>query len=187
MLPKTSIALRYLLPLIGTVAILGGIIGGLVVYVATKDNGSGLMRGGIVKLGPPSSLGSNPFCIEAQHFCIVQLDHGIVALYTYDTHPYFRSEDCSVKWLPDFEFTDPDTGQQSKGWFRSGCSGATFKINGELVFGPAPRNLDQFRLTVHTGSNPALSYIEVDTSHLFCGQSHDGSDAQTCDFAPLPQ
>ncbi len=94
MLSRT-VSLKYLLPLLVVAAILGGIVGGLVVYVATKDNGSGLMRGGIVKLGPPSSLSTNPFCVEAQHFCIVQLDHGIVALYTYDTHPYFRSEDCS--------------------------------------------------------------------------------------------
>ena len=116
----------------------------------------------------------------------MQLDHGIVALYTYDTNPFFRSEDCAVQWRPDFEFTDPATGQQSKGWFRSGCSGATFRVNGEFVFGPAPRDLDQFRVTVRASDDPTQRYIEVDTRHLFCGQEHDGAKPR-CDFAPLPQ
>ena len=185
MLSRTP-SLKFVLPLLGVVAIVGGIVGGLVVLVGTEGNSSGLMRGGIVELGPASRLGTNPFCVDAQHFCVVQLDHGIIALYTYDTNPLFRSEDCAVRWLPDFEFTDPATGQQSKGWFRSGCSGATFRVNGELVFGPAPRDLDKFRVTVLASDDPTQRYIEVDTRHLFCGQSRDGAE-QHCDFAPLPQ
>jgi hypothetical protein len=206
MLSKT-LAWKYVLPLLLVVSVAGGVVGGSAAYFLTRDegadsfvyyitqdnsvssepNGDGLARGGIVHLGPAESLYGNPFCIEAQHFCIVQLSDGqILALYTYDTHPLFRSQDCAVHWLPDLSFEDPDTGQETQGWFRADCSGSTFRLDGERVFGPSSRDLDQFKATVLGLDGPLSGYIEVDTTHLLCGEDHGGGNA-ACDFAPLPQ
>ncbi len=68
---------------------------------------------------------------------------------------------CTVPWRPDFVF------QGRKGWFRCPCHGSTYtKEGGVLVFGPAPRSMDTFRIpedrvqdtgiTVLTGPNNAV-------------------------------
>jgi Rieske Fe-S protein len=52
---------------------------------------------------------------------------------------------CIVPWRPDFEFGD------RRGFFRDPCSGSTWNIDGTLVFGPAPRDLDRFPVRVRDG------------------------------------
>jgi hypothetical protein len=181
-----SLDWKYVLPLLFAMALIGGVIGGVVVHYAFDDD-VGLTRGSVIHLGPPTSLSSNPFCIETQHLCVAQLDSGeIRAFYMYDTHDFSRGEDCAVSWLPDFSFPDPDTDQETTGWFRSGCSGATFRLNGERVFGPAPRDLDRFEIKVLGPDGPLAGYLEVDTTHLICGGNRAGEDVG-CPFAPLPQ
>ena len=180
-----ALAWKYVLPLLVVVGLVGGASGAAIVHFAF-DHEAGLTRGSIVRLGPPERLSTNPFCIEAQHVCVVQLDdEEVIALYTYDPHPFFRSRNCSVRWLPDFSYEDPETGQESKGWFRGDCSGSTFRLNGERIFGPSPRDLDRFDIKV-LQQEPLAGYLEVDTTHLICGR--DRSDVNlVCDFAPLPQ
>ena len=184
---STALSWKYVLPLFFAVSLAGGIIGDAVVHYVFEDDEPMLERGSIVHLGPPESLYGNPFCIEAQHLCIAQLEGGqILALYMYDTHALFRSQSCSVTWRPDMSFTDPATGKETKGWFRSGCSGSTFGLDGERVFGPASRDLDRFDVRVLGGDDLLGGYLEVDTRHLICGQ--DRSDVNSgCDLAPLPR
>jgi len=50
---------------------------------------------------------------------------------------------CTIPFRPDFEF------QGRKGWFRCPCHGSTYtKEGGIIVFGPAPRPMDVFPITV---------------------------------------
>jgi len=66
---------------------------------------------------------------------------------------------CTVPWKPNFNWPDPATGANKKGWFRCPCHGSTYTDAGVRVFGPAPRPLDTMdlkvgsdgRVTVNTG------------------------------------
>ena len=71
-------------------------------------------------------------------FHVVQVTPGeFLALHAKDPHL-----GCMVPWQPDFEYD----GQL--GWFHNGCHGETYNIRGEPVFGPTPRGLDRFAVTV---------------------------------------
>jgi hypothetical protein len=177
---------RYVVALVVLAAVVGGVSGAL---VARDGGASGPERGGIVRFGGRdgfSSLDEKPFCVDPQHFCIVQKATGeLIAMYTYDPHPRFRSQGCTIDWRPDFLFIDPVTGQDEAGWFRGGCSGSTFDLTGQRVFGPAPRDLDQFALRiVNEGSDE--EYIEVDTRVLICGAERLSFD-EPCERAPRPE
>ncbi len=86
-------------------------------------------------------------------FWLVKLESGeILALSQRSTHL-----GCTVPWRSEFEF------QGRKGWFRDPCSGATWDIDGTLVFGPAFRGLDRYPLRIEYGR------ILVDASTRICG------------------
>jgi Rieske Fe-S protein len=55
---------------------------------------------------------------------------------------------CTVPYNPTFPFKDPATGETVTGWFRCPCHGSTYSDSGRRVFGPAPRSMDGFGLTV---------------------------------------
>ena len=166
-------------------ALLGGFVGA-VIYSELEES-AGRRRGTLVRLGTNfSQIDTRPFCVQSQHFCVVQLDTGdLIALYTYDPHSEMRTRGCDVAWDPDFSFGDPATGESALGWFRGRCSGSIFRMNGELVFGPGPRNLDRFKLTLKQDERDT-PFIEVDTRELICGDNQYDVDT-TCEFAPLPQ
>jgi hypothetical protein len=177
-------------------ALLGGVIGAAV-YAAAFDHDGAPERGAVVQLGPIDRYGdidTTPYCVQAQHFCLVHLDDGeIRALYTYDTHNWFRNQSCDLQWLSDFRFTDPATGESSLGWFRGGCSGSTFRYDGTRVFGPSPRDMDRFEVQQKSevvdgpDGNPfTVDYLEVDTRHLICGAALAGAPTD-CEKAPEPQ
>ncbi len=109
-----------------------------------------------VDAGTADALAVNERVRNVQgRFWLVKLQTGeIIALSqrsTYDPRP------CTVPWRPDFEF------QGRKGWFRDPCSGTTWDINGQIMFGPAPRSMDRYRVDVRDGR------IFVDVGTLFCG------------------
>lgn len=55
---------------------------------------------------------------------------------------------CTVPWNPTFSIEDPRSRQTYSGWFRCRCHGSTYSDAGFKVFGPAPRSLDLFPLTI---------------------------------------
>jgi cytochrome b6-f complex iron-sulfur subunit len=56
---------------------------------------------------------------------------------------------CTVPYNPSFVFNDPDNGGQSiTGWFRCPCHGSTYSDTGRRVFGPAPRSMDVYAMTI---------------------------------------
>lgn len=104
---------------------------------------------------------------DGQRFWLVKEPDGtVIALSTRDPR-----NGCTVPWRPDFEFAG------KKGWFRDPCHGSTYDAYGHKVFGPSPRDMDHYEVTVSGG------VVYVNTSHLICS---DGS--YPCVSAlPLPR
>jgi cytochrome b6-f complex iron-sulfur subunit len=76
---------------------------------------------------------------------------------------------CTVPWRPDFTWTDdrPGVSKSYSGWFRCPCHGSTYTFGGVRVFGPAPRSLDTFAVSVANGN------LVVDTGKITLGDTHD--------------
>ena len=55
---------------------------------------------------------------------------------------------CTVPYVESFTFTDPLDGQSITGWFRCPCHGSTYSDTGRRVFGPAPRSMDLYQLSI---------------------------------------
>ena len=95
------------------------------------------------------AAGSDPQRIFEGRFWLVNLEAGttpngeetpggVLALWTKCPHL-----GCTVPWNPSFNFSG------RKGWFRCPCHNSTYtKEGGVLVFGPAPRPMDVFPITV---------------------------------------
>jgi Rieske Fe-S protein len=58
---------------------------------------------------------------------------------------------------------DPRTRRTGAGWFRDLCHGSTYLMDGERVFGPAPRDLDRYPVSI-VGSR-----VVVSTGVYVCG------------------
>ena len=95
---------------------------------------------------------NEPVRNQEGRFWLVKLESGeIIALSQRSTHL-----GCTVPWRPDFEF------QGRKGWFRDPCSGTTWDVDGRIMFGPAPRSMDRYRVDVRGDR------VFVDTSQRLC-------------------
>jgi cytochrome b6-f complex iron-sulfur subunit len=79
---------------------------------------------------------------------------------------------CTVPYREDFTFEDPRNGQTYAGWFRCPCHGSTYSDAGVRVFGPAPRSLDTFDLTID-GSGT----MQVNTGKITSGNEDNPSRA----------
>ena len=102
--------------------------------------------------------------VEEGEFHLVRLDDGtFVALSWVDSHL-----GCTVPWRERFVWPD-ETGTPRQGWFR-GCHGETYDITGHRVFGPSPRGLDRYPVTVMGGR------VTVDTGRYLCGYAPPGAD-----------
>lgn len=80
---------------------------------------------------------------------------------------------CTVPWREGFSWPDPETGQNTRGWFRCPCHGSTYTDAGVRVFGPAPRSMDRMEVTI----DEATGRIDVNTGAISKGT------ADNADFA----
>jgi Rieske Fe-S protein len=79
---------------------------------------------------------------------------------------------CTVPYRPEFPFSDPRNNNETyTGWFRCPCHGSTYSFTGVRVFGPAPRSMDVFGLTIENGN------ITVDTGSITQGTPDNPSHA----------
>jgi len=86
---------------------------------------------------------------------------------------------CTVPWRPNFVWPDPENGGALRtGWFRDPCSGSTFDKDGTRVFGPAPRSLDRYLVSVVGG------HVSVDTGQYVCGHAPPGAACAGQEFPP---
>ena len=79
---------------------------------------------------------------------------------------------CVVPWDPNFSFTDPQTGDRTRGWFRCPCHQSTYDHAGVRVYGPAPRSMDRMALRINEEG-----YIEVDTADIEKGTDDNAAYA----------
>lgn len=100
---------------------------------------------------------------EGRFHLVKQADGSFIALSWKDTH-----SGCTVPWRPQFVFPDP-AGQRRVGWFRDPCHGATYNVYGVRVYGPAPRNLDQYPVEV-VGDKV---YVLATAAKLILGDAFD--------------
>src|SRR5262249_18839925 len=78
-----------------------------------------------INLGHVENFAVNdPQFFPAQNVWLVKkVDGTFLAMYAKDPHL-----GCKDVWRPDFWSTDPQTGMNTKGWFRDPCYGATYDI-----------------------------------------------------------
>jgi cytochrome b6-f complex iron-sulfur subunit len=84
---------------------------------------------------------------EGRFWLVKQADGSFIALSWKSTHL-----GCTVPWRETLSFTDPRDGATKQGWFRDPCHGATWDVNGVLVAGTAPRDLDRYPVEVEGSS-----------------------------------
>lgn len=178
-------------------ALIGGLVGALVTFAVT--DGSEGERGTVVRTGPNLfEDGSQVACIDFHRFCIPHFEdpQQARALYLGETGETRRQGGCFVEWRPDYDISSyPGASPDEVGAFRGICSGSIFLRDGTRVFGPSPRNLDEFRVTYHQqsevrdGAELDTSYLEVDTRTLICGEwssthPRDQIPDPECELAP---
>jgi cytochrome b6-f complex iron-sulfur subunit len=73
---------------------------------------------------------------------------------------------CTVPFRTDFTFTDPLDGKTTTGWFRCPCHGSTYTDTGRRVFGPAPRSMDVYALTVADDGTMSINLSQLYTGAL---------------------
>ena len=78
---------------------------------------------------------------------------------------------CTVPYRPDFSREDPRNNETYAGWFLCPCHGSTYSDAGVRVFGPAPRSMDMFPLTIDGGK------MTVDTGKVITGTLDNPSRA----------
>jgi cytochrome b6-f complex iron-sulfur subunit len=78
---------------------------------------------------------------------------------------------CTVPYRENFSFEDPRIGSSYSGWFRCPCHGSTYSDAGVRVFGPAPRSMDVFEMSIDGGN------IVVNTGAITPGDEANGSRA----------
>jgi len=78
---------------------------------------------------------------------------------------------CTVPYRADFTREDPRNNKTYAGWFLCPCHGSTYSDAGVRVFGPAPRSMDTFKLTISGGK------MSVDTSKITTGSTDNPSRA----------
>ncbi|MDA0256695.1 MAG: Rieske 2Fe-2S domain-containing protein, partial [Chloroflexi bacterium] len=142
---------------------------------------------GIEKFGGPFALGNvadfepgdNPQLFIAAQTWIVNLDpaetraggsgggEGYLALWRKCPHL-----GCSVPWRPTFQLREGE----DEGWFRCPCHGSTYTKAGVRVFGPAPRSMDVFELSVDDEGN-----LTVHTDRVLSGSPENFARARTLD------
>ncbi len=161
----------------GGLVALTGAVAYLLNYFNPRDvTGFGAMFGVPANQVPPA--GSNPVHLIEAKTWLVNLKPGdggspafavpgsktggALAIYQRCVHL-----GCTVPWRSDFAFGG------EVGWFRCPCHGSTYTKGGARVFGPAPRSLDTFDLTV----KPDKSLL-IDTGKITLGGLDDPQRAK---------
>lgn len=76
---------------------------------------------------------------------------------------------CTVPFRPEYSREDPRNNETYSGWFLCPCHGSTYSDAGVRVFGPAPRSMDTFALTINNGN------MTVDTGAITQGTLDNAS------------
>ena len=148
--------------------IAGGIAGGLDLVYPREASGFGgkvtIEEGEVPPPGGKAAIPRGRFWLA--NLTEEQSGPGLLALWWKCPHL-----GCTVPWREKFVWPDPATGAAKEGWFRCPCHGSTYTDAGILVYGPAPRPLDTFELTVENGR------VTVDTGKVTLGAPNNAQRA----------
>lgn len=181
--PKANVVTRRVFILAGFFSALGlalvGIVGPSLDFMWIRKV-SGF--GGPIPVGPDRipAVGEDPRPITEGRFWLVNVEAGttpngeetpggLIALWRKCPHL-----GCTIPYRSEFSYGG------RKGWFRCPCHGSTYtKEGGVIVFGPAPRPMDVFPLTVQDD----LSVI-VQTGRQFEGTGSPSNPQRTAPYEP---
>ncbi len=94
---------------------------------------------------------------------------------------------CTVPYVESFTFPDPDNGKQAvTGWFRCPCHGSTYSDSGRRVFGPAPRSMDLFGLTIAEDGTMTVSLDQPIQGSVEVSPTNPGNIANAVKPGELP-
>lgn len=139
--------------------------------------------GGPIPVSPdrvPQEPGEDPIRIVEGKFYLLNLEAGetpdgeqtpggLLALYQKCPHL-----GCTVPWNAGFTF------QGRTGWFRCPCHNSTYtKEGGVIVFGPAPRSMDVFPITVNDDRS-----LTVQTGRQFEGSGSANNPTRSIPYEP---
>jgi Rieske Fe-S protein len=89
------------------------------------------------------AVGEPVFFQQGRFWLVRQPDGSFVAFSAADS---FRG--CTVVWQSDRRYVDPRDRVEKQGWYRDPCHGSIYDRDGTKVFGPSPRDLDTYPVTV---------------------------------------
>ena len=115
------------------------------------------LQTGVPAFYPLPSLGADRAGRTHGVWVVLRADGQAQAFFSRDSH-----SGCTVPWRADFVF------EGRAGWFRDPCTGSTYTLEGEKVFGPAPRGLDRHPASVEEAQ------VVVDLEQVLLG---------TCQYA----
>jgi hypothetical protein len=133
----------------------------LLLFLDNRASGGQASSGRMVDAGPASALtGRQPKAFPGDGFYLIRLDDGsLAALYVYPPGYFGHAQGCHIRWdvAPDLNSTF-----NQKDMWMEGCGGSLWDPSGHRLFGPTPRDLDRFAVSIRDGR------LLVDTRRLIC-------------------
>ncbi len=135
---------------------------GIAAFMATvRDNGD--ITGRLVQSHATNDYDGPPLSFPLDDFFIGRGSDGVLhAFYAYPPGYYGHVRGCKMIWDP-AGAVSASSGVAGPGLYVNPCGGARFDRDGELVAGPADRNLDYFATAA------GVEGTVVDTKRLYCG------------------
>ena len=153
---------------------------GVTAFMATKRKTNDI-TGRLVQSRATNEYTGPPLAFPLDDFFIGRGSDGVLhAFYAYPPGYFGHERGCKVVW--DAIATIPtSTGVAGPGLYVDPCGGARFNRDGQLISGPADRNLDYF--ATEAGVEGAI----VDTKTLYCGSPlPSGTTPAAGEASPTP-
>jgi hypothetical protein len=164
-------------------AVAGVAIGTTAFFAAERETGD--ITGRLVQSRATNEYDGPPLSFPLDDFFIGRGSDGVLqAFYAYPPGYFGHVRGCKVIWdnvatvaataatpAPTPGARPAATPLSAPGLFIDPCGGARFDRDGQLVAGPADRNLDFFATT------PGVEGMIVDTRELYCGSAATASEA----------
>lgn len=137
----------------------------VVAFMSTVRDG-GATQGRVVQSRLTNEYSGAPVLFPIDEFFVGRDSEGhIRAFYIYPPGYFGHTRGCKVLWS-EAATIDTEKGKAGPGLFVEPCGGSRFDRDGELVYGPADRGLDEF------ATQPGVEGVTVDTRKLYCGPDY---------------
>ncbi len=132
--------------------VVGGWLNGFLSFFYPQPGKTGAF-GGTITAGAVEELKVGDVkALPDGKFYVTRVPEGFIALWWKCPHL-----GCTVPWKENEETLPPDEAFAQKGEFHCPCHGSRYNRYGQIIFGPAPRPMDRFPVTIDGGK------IKVDT------------------------